>query len=77
MRSMSNTSNLSIRLPKEVKEQMKGIEVDWPAYLRSAIETKIKEAKRKETAKSIDKIRSRTKHGAFDSTKSIREDRDA
>lgn len=74
---MSNTSNLSIRIPKEVKEQMRDVDVDWPSYLRAAIEIKVKEAKRKNAAKSMDTIRNKTKHGVFDSTKSIREDRDA
>ncbi|AFU59857.1 hypothetical protein Ngar_c29390 [Candidatus Nitrososphaera gargensis Ga9.2] len=76
---MSNTSNLSIRIPKEVKEQMKDIDdvVDWPDYIRAAIESKIKETKRKKAARSMDAIRSKTRYGEFDSVKSIREDRDA
>lgn len=69
-------SSLSIRIPKEMKERMKEVNVDWPGYLRDAIDDKIKELKRKKAAESMDGIRSRTKHGEFDSTKSIREDRD-
>lgn len=72
---MSNNSNLSIRIPKVVKEQMNDIDVNWPEYLRAAIEDKIKEARRKKAAKSMDTIRSKTRQGKFDSEKSIREDR--
>lgn len=74
---MSNTDNLSIRIPKEVKEQMRDVDVDWPSYIRTAIEDKIKEVKRKRAANSMDSIRNKTKYGGFDSAKSIREDRDA
>jgi len=70
-------SNLSIRIPKEMKEKMKEADIDWSSYLRDAIEDKIIELKRKKAVESMDKIRSKTKQGEFDSTKSIREDRDA
>lgn len=74
---MGKTSSLSIRISNEVKEKMKDIDIDWSDYLRMAIENKIKEAKRKNAATSIDKLRSKTKPGQFDSVRSIREDRDA
>lgn len=74
---MGKTSGLSIRIPKEVKEKMKDIDIDWPDYLRKVIENKIKEANRKKAAASMDRIRSKTKPGSFDSTRSVREDRDA
>ncbi|MEW6604046.1 MAG: CopG family transcriptional regulator [Thermoproteota archaeon] len=68
---------LSIRISKEVKEKMGEVDVDWPSYLRAAIEEKIRESKRKRAAESMDRIRSKTRKGKFDSVKSIREDRDA
>jgi predicted DNA-binding protein len=69
---------VSIRMPKEVKEKKGEVDIDWPDYLRTAIEEKIKELKKKKrAAESIDKIRNKTRYGKFDSVKSIREDRDA
>ncbi|AIF82308.1 hypothetical protein NTE_00226 [Candidatus Nitrososphaera evergladensis SR1] len=68
---------LSVRLPEETREKMKEIDIDWAEYIRTAIEAKIRELQRKKAADSMDKIRERTKYGEFDSTKSIREDRDA
>lgn len=68
---------LSIRLPEETRKKMKKLDIDWPDYIRQAIEEKIREEKRKKSAESMDKIRERTRKSAFDSTKSIREDRDA
>ncbi len=74
---MGKTSSLSIRISNEVKEKMKDIDIDWSDYIRTAIENKIKEVKRKKAATSIDQLRSKTKPGRFDSVRSIREDRDA
>lgn len=68
---------LSIRIPEEMKKKMKEVDIEWSDYIRNAIEEKIKETRRKKAAESMDKIRGRTKRGGFDSTKSIREDRDA
>lgn len=56
---------------KEIKD------VDWAEYIRTAIEAKIRESHRKKAAESMDRIREKTKQGAFDSTRSVREDRDA
>ncbi len=74
---MSGTDTLSIRIPEKVKKRMKEIDLDWPGFLREAIENKIKEIERKKAFRTMDVIRSKTKYGTFDSTESIREDRDA
>lgn len=68
---------LSIRIPEETKRKMKEVDVDWSDYIRNAIEEKIRETQRKKAAASMDAIRNKTKQGRFDSTRSIREDRDA
>jgi hypothetical protein len=70
-------ASLSVRIPEETKKKMAEVDVDWPDYIRRAIEEKIVECRRKKAAESIDRIRAKTKRGAFDSAKSIREDRDA
>jgi hypothetical protein len=41
------TGSLSIRIPEETKKKMAELDVDWPAYVRRAIEEKIDEIKRK------------------------------
>jgi predicted DNA-binding protein len=68
---------LSIRIPEETKKKMREVNIDWSDYIRNAIEVKIRETRRKKAADSMDRIRERTKRGGFNSTKSIREDRDA
>lgn len=69
-------SSLSIRINKELKEQMNKFKIDWPKYIRKTIEQKIVEEKRRQAAHSMDKIRNKTKYGSFDAALSIREDRD-
>jgi hypothetical protein len=68
---------LSIRVPEETKKKMKEVDIDWSDCIRNAIEEKLREIRRKKAADSMDRIRSRTKRGGFDSTRSIRADRDA
>lgn len=67
---------LSIRLPEETRKRMREIGIDWAEYIRTAIEAKIRELQRKKAAELMDKIREKTGYGGeFDSTRSIREDR--
>ena len=70
-------ASLSVRIPDETRKKMRELDVDWPDYIRKAIEEKIREVRRKKMAESMDRIRGKTKRGDFDSAKSIREDRDA
>ena len=72
-----SSDTLSIRIPTEIKEKMREVDIDWPDYLRAAIERKIKESRKRNAAESMDRIRSKTRRGQFNSVKSIREDRDA
>jgi len=67
---------ISFRVPKEIKEEMDKIKINWSDYLREMIKKKIKEVKRLEAARKIDEIRKKTKKGVFDAAKSVRKDRD-
>jgi len=69
-------ASLSVRLPEETRKKMKKLDIDWAEYIRKAVEDKITEERRKKASESADIIRAKTKRGDFDSTKSIREDRD-
>lgn len=68
-------SGLSIRINKDLKEQMGKLDVDWPEYIRKTIEHKIIAERRKQASRSMDAIRNKTKHGGFDAAGSIRRDR--
>jgi hypothetical protein len=55
---------------------MKKVQEDWASYLRRMIERRVKMEEIIEASKQIDEIRLKTRKGAYDAAKSIREDRD-
>ncbi len=71
---MSSTV-ITIRIPKELKEKMKKININWSEEIRRFIEEKIRSYELLET---FEKIRRRAKKRKVrvDSTVLIREDRD-
>ncbi|MBU2617801.1 MAG: hypothetical protein KKI07_03910 [Euryarchaeota archaeon] len=67
---------LSVRVPENIKKEMNKLRYDWPNYIRSCMESKIRELKARKACEKIDEIRSKTEYGVFNSAKAIREDRD-
>jgi len=70
-------SVICIRVPKELKEEMKEININWSEYIRDLIRKKIREIKMMKASEKIDEIRAKTVQGKFNAAKSIREDRDS
>ena len=68
---------ISIRVSKELKEEMRRLDLDWANYLRDAIEQKIRQEKIKHACKRMDEIRKKTVGVEFDSAKVIREARNS
>jgi predicted DNA-binding protein len=58
---MSKLVNVSVKVPKEVREQMNRVKVNWSSYLREAIERKIKEELAVQASKLLDDVRRSTK----------------
>ena len=54
---MGKLVNVSVKVPKELKEQMKQVDVNWNEYLRSVIEAKVREELAKKAASRLDEIR--------------------
>jgi predicted DNA-binding protein len=69
-------SVVSVRVPKELKEKMRRVQEDWASYLRRMIERRVKEQEMLGASRRIDEIRSKTRKGAYNAAKTIREDRD-
>ncbi len=67
---------ISVRVPEELRKEMKNSGIDWNEELRLLISERIKIERRNRAVQRLDKIRRRVKPG-FDSAKSVREDRDA
>jgi ribosome-associated translation inhibitor RaiA len=48
-----NTSVVSVKVPKRVREKMRSMDIEWSKVLRKAIETKIKEYERKKATQGF------------------------
>lgn len=73
---MGRLVNVSIKVPKETRELMKKVNVNWSGYLREVIEAKIRMEMAKEAASTLDRIRERAnKLPTGELVRWIREDR--
>jgi len=69
--------NVSVKVPKEIRELMRKVDVNWSEYLREVIETKIRVEMAKEAARRLDEIRGRAgKMPTEELVRWIREDRE-
>jgi len=68
-------STFTIRIPKELKEKMKKLNVEWSKEIRSFIEERVKHL---ELLKAIEEVELKAEKRVVkvDSTKLIREDRE-
>lgn len=63
---------ISIRVPKDLKEEMSKLDLNWAEYLRGAIEERVRAETMLRACKEMDELRKKTKTTKFDSTKIIR-----
>ncbi len=56
---MSGLVTYSIKLPRELRERMREVDIDWAEYLRSVIRAKVEEEERRRASRELDAIRSR------------------
>jgi hypothetical protein len=68
---------VSVRIPKELKEEMSKLDLDWADYLRAVIEEKVKTERMRQASRVMDELREKTKAVRYDSVKVIREARDS
>jgi hypothetical protein len=68
---------VSIRVPKDLKDEMRKLDLDWADYLRGAIEEKLKTERVKRACTMMDELREKTRGVKFDSVKVIREARNS
>lgn len=74
---MGELVNVSVKVPEEMREEMRKLDVNWGEYLRAAIAERIKREKAKEAAKRLGEIQNRTaKLSTKEIVKWIREERE-
>ena len=57
---MGRLVNVSVKVPEEIRNLMRKVDVNWSEYLRETIETKIRVEIAKDAARRLDEIRERT-----------------
>jgi post-segregation antitoxin (ccd killing protein) len=58
---MSETNIITVKVPNELKKEMKQVDVNWSKYIRECVQKKIDEQKMKEASVKLDEIRMRAK----------------
>jgi predicted DNA-binding protein len=72
-----NPTVITVKVPKEMKERMDKLEVNWSEYIRKSIEEKIRQDEVNKASRKLDEIRSKTKKVSTEELVSwIREDRE-
>jgi metal-responsive CopG/Arc/MetJ family transcriptional regulator len=73
---MSQVNVITVKIPRELKKEMKQVKVNWSEFIRDSIQKKIEEQKLKSASAKIDEVRTRTKPVSTEELVSwIREDR--
>ncbi|MFQ6086358.1 MAG: hypothetical protein ACE5OY_08910 [Candidatus Bathyarchaeia archaeon] len=58
---MKQISIITVKVPKELKEKMKTIDMNWSEYIRTAILRRIEEESMKKASVRLDEIRAQAK----------------
>lgn len=53
---------ITVRVPSEMRQAMLQFKINWPGYIREALQKKIVEIKRKNAVAKMDSIREKTKN---------------
>ncbi|UNQ73181.1 hypothetical protein [Infirmifilum sp. NZ] len=56
---MGRLVNVSVKVPEELRELMRQVNVNWSEYLREVIKARIREELAKEASKKLDEIQAR------------------
>jgi post-segregation antitoxin (ccd killing protein) len=74
---MEQVEVITVKVPSELKKQMKQVDVNWSQYIRECVQKKINEQKRRAASQRLDEIRKRSKPTSNEEIVSwIREDRE-
>lgn len=74
---MGQVNVVTVKIPSDLKEQMKQVKVNWSEYIRECVQKKIDEQKMKAASAKLDEIRKQTKPVSTEQIVSwIREDRE-
>jgi hypothetical protein len=58
---MEHVDVITVKVPSELKKEMKQIKVNWSQYIRECVQRKIDEQKMRAASARLDEIRKRSK----------------
>ena len=58
---MEQVDVITVKVPKELKKNMKQVKINWSEYIRDCVQKKIDEQKRRAAFAKLDEIRKRSK----------------
>lgn len=74
---MEQVDVITVKVPSELKKEMKQVKVNWSQYIRECVQKKIDEQKMRVASARLDEIRKTTKPTSTEEIVSwIREDRE-
>ena len=74
---MDQVEVITVKVPSELKKQMKQVDVNWSQYIRECVQKKINEQKKRAASQRLDEIRKRSKPTSNEEIVSwIRQDRE-
>lgn len=74
---MEHVDVITVKVPKELKKNMKQVKINWSEYIRECVQKKIDEQKMRAASAKLDEIRKRSEPVSTEEIVSwIREDRE-
>jgi post-segregation antitoxin (ccd killing protein) len=74
---MEHVEIITVKVPSELKKEMKQVKVNWSQYIRECVQRKIDEQKMRAASARLDEIRKRSKPVSEEEIVAwIREDRE-
>lgn len=74
---MEQVDVITVKVPKELKKNMKQVKINWSEYIRECVQKKIDEQKMRAASAKLDEIRKRSEPVSTEEIVSwIREDRE-
>ncbi len=74
---MEQTDQITVKVPHELKKNMKQVKINWSEYIRECVQNKIEEQKMRVASARLDEIRKHTKPTSTEEIVAwIREDRE-
>lgn len=73
---MGGMASITVKLPKELRDNMRNLQINWSEYIREAILRRIEEEEVKAASATLDEVRQKAKPtSTSDIVRWIREDR--